>query len=71
VDLNSMRLQEGHEGKDVIFCIIHERGELGKLLTQLIGDIPPLCCGTLPCVLCEDGVDHCQYHLSLSLSRMH
>ena len=42
VDLHAMRLREAHEGEHVGFGIIHERGELGELRAQLIGDRAPL-----------------------------
>jgi len=57
VDFWPMIFREAHEGEDVGFRVVHERGELRYFRTQLIGDRPPLLARGLGVVLNEGGAN--------------
>ena len=57
VDFRSMIFRESHEGEHVSLGLVHERGELWHLGTQLIGDLPPLRSRRLGIVLDEGRAD--------------
>jgi hypothetical protein len=70
VDLLGVGSGEAHVRGYVGLGALHERGELGELHAQLIGDRAPLRTRRLRSVLGEDGVDHGQHHLPLALARV-
>jgi hypothetical protein len=49
--------RESHEGEHVGFRLVHQRGELRHLRTQLIGHLAPLLARHLGIVLHEGGAD--------------
>lgn len=61
---------EAHVRKYVGLGAFHERGELGELHAQLVGDGAPLRTRRFGSVLGEDGVDHGKHHLPLTLARV-
>src|SRR5689334_24204635 len=57
-----MILREAHEGEDIGFRLVHERGELRHFRTQLIGDLAPLLARGLGVVLNESCANECGHH---------
>ena len=55
--LGRCRGREGHVSQHVGLDLIHERGELGDLGSELIGDLAPLGAGGLGILLGEGGCD--------------
>ena len=70
MDLFAVGLGEAHEREHVGLGLVHEHGELGELRSQLIGDGAPLRVAGLVGFLGEDGVDHREHHLPLTLAGM-
>jgi hypothetical protein len=57
VDFRSVILRESHEGEHVGFRLVHQRGELRHLGTQLIGHLAALLARRLGIVLREGRAD--------------
>jgi hypothetical protein len=50
-------LGEGHVGEDVLLGLVQERGELGQLGPDLVGDLAPPGAGGVGMILGERGGD--------------
>ncbi len=64
VQLGAVLLGEGHIGQDVGLGLVHEIGQLGRLGTELVGDLTPPGPGGLGVVLSEGGGDEGRHHAS-------
>ena len=52
-----MLLGKGHVGENVLLGLVQERGELGQLGADLVGDLAPLGLGGVGMILGEGGGD--------------
>ncbi len=67
-DLLAVRFGEVHERENIVFCVIEILFELGKFLTELCSDSPPLLMRAFRRFLREYRVDHRDDHLALTLA---
>jgi hypothetical protein len=70
MDLGPVLLGEGHVGEDVLLGLVQQRGELGQLGADLVGDLAPLRLSGVGMILGEGGGDERRHHASPALAGM-